>query len=73
MTMFPSQMDELPGGSLGWSADGDHTARLRCPPAADAGASPHRVQHRVGSWIHIDGAPVPLTAVGTLYGPFDCG
>lgn len=25
----------------------------------------------VGSWIHVDGTPVPLTAQGTLYGPFD--
>ncbi|MGO1450303.1 MULTISPECIES: hypothetical protein [Micrococcaceae] len=25
----------------------------------------------VGSWIHVDGSPVPLTAQGTLYGPFD--
>ena len=24
-----------------------------------------------GSWIHFDRAPVPLTAAGTLYGPFD--
>lgn len=25
----------------------------------------------VGSWIHLDGSPVPLAATGTLYGPFD--
>lgn len=25
----------------------------------------------MGDWIVVDGAPVPLTAVGTLYGPFD--
>jgi len=25
----------------------------------------------MGDWITVDGAPVPLTAVGTLYGPFD--
>lgn len=25
----------------------------------------------VGAWIHVDGIPVPLTASGTLYGPFD--
>ncbi len=24
-----------------------------------------------GTWIHLDGAPVELTATGTLYGPFD--
>ena len=25
----------------------------------------------VGSWIHVDGTPVPLTAQGRFYGPFD--
>lgn len=24
-----------------------------------------------GTWIHVDGEPVPVTATGTLYGPFD--